>query len=124
MEEQGSGISCQGSAAPQTLRFPAHKCGLYLTHNEHKDIYQPLAKWLVDREFDDIDLGPEDREECIRTDSLWHLQWFPDTPVGHYSIYGPTLESVLQAAADAEAEILARSAKTEVAYQKMIKTAD
>lgn len=27
------------------MNFPPHKCGLYLTHNEHRDHYKTVAEW-------------------------------------------------------------------------------
>ena len=35
--------------------------------------------------------SPEERQECCNTNSIWTLQWYPDTPVGFYSISAPTL---------------------------------
>jgi hypothetical protein len=43
-------------------------------------------------------ITPEDRAECLRTDSLWVLQWYPNTPIGFYRVAGPTLERVLELA--------------------------
>lgn len=73
--------------------FPGHKCGLYLTHNEHRDLYEPLAEFIVDRDIKFADDAA--RQRAIDTDELWTLQWYPDTPVGFYFVAASTLEEVL-----------------------------
>ena len=79
------------------MKLPDHKAGLYLSHQEHKTSYEPVEEYL-----DFLDDAPEDwespeaREEAIRTDSLWSLQWYPDTPVGFRQIHAPTLEGLLR----------------------------
>lgn len=80
------------------MEFPDHKCGLRLIHNEHKNVYENLAERLEDDYYEDM--TAEDKMECIRTDSLWTLHWYPDTPVGFYSVNGSTLERVLELASN------------------------
>jgi hypothetical protein len=80
-------------------RFPAHKCGLHLTHNDYKDNYETINQvFAEDSQGYYSDMTPEDKAECIRTDSLWTLHWYPDTPVGFFVVHGPTLERVLELA--------------------------
>jgi hypothetical protein len=78
--------------------LPKHKCSLHLTHNQHKDYYETLERWLDSREGTDqaeFDwVSPEEREKAIREDSVWELQWYPDTPVGSYSIAASSLEAL------------------------------
>jgi hypothetical protein len=38
--------------------------------------------------------SPEERQECCNTNSVWTLQWYPETPIGSYSISAPTLEKL------------------------------
>jgi hypothetical protein len=78
--------------------FPAHKCGLYLTHNQHRDYYEPLDEYLSEREFADTFESPEAMQRAIDTDEHWHLQWYPDTPVGFCHVSAPTLAEVLRLA--------------------------
>ena len=35
--------------------------------------------------------SPEERQECIDTNSIWVLHWYPDTPIGSYTLSAPTL---------------------------------
>lgn len=79
------------------MNFPEHKCGLYLTHNEHLDQREELQEKLQQEYYSDM--APEDRAECLRTNSLWTLHWYSNTPVGFNVVHGPTLERVLELAA-------------------------
>ncbi len=84
-----------------SITLPPHKCGLYLSHNEHRDMYQSLAEFLADMESlrSELDWATEtSKERCIATNELWQLQWYPDTPIGSYCIFGATLDEVLAAA--------------------------
>lgn len=78
------------------MKLPSHKASLTLTHNDHKDGYEDLREKLSDDYY--RDMSPEDKAECIRTDSLWTLHWYPNTPVSFYVVHGPTLERVLELA--------------------------
>jgi len=84
------------------MKLPRHKCGLYLTHNEHRDDYQTALQGIEKYELicdHELDWAtPDARERCIATNELWQLQWYPDTPIGSYSVFGATLEEVLKAA--------------------------
>ena len=82
------------SAAKQ-MNFPAHKGAMYITHNDHKSAYQPLGEWIEDQndrfEFE----NDEAKARCLATDELWELQWYPETPVGFYSVAAPTFEEAV-----------------------------
>lgn len=81
-----------------TLKLPrgiAHT----LEHNEHKAVYESILLHLREN---DIHMTQEDRDECVRTDELWSLFWHPDTPVGSCCVYAPTLERLLELAAEQE----------------------
>jgi hypothetical protein len=84
--------------------LPKHKAGLFLTHNEHKDYYETVEQYMESAfGIDKKDfISPEDYQKCIDTDELWELQWYPNTPVGFYVVYGSTLEGVLQRAMEIE----------------------
>jgi hypothetical protein len=82
------------------MNLPTHKCGLYLTHNEHRDCYEPLADFIDTREglADDFE-SPLEFRRSLETDELWVLQWYPETPVGFNRVAAATLEDVLRLAA-------------------------
>lgn len=77
------------------MKLPEHKCGLYLTHNEHRDLYQKLEKWIVDNDATEDFADDAARQRAIETDECWVLQWYPDTPVGFFRVAAPTLEEAL-----------------------------
>ncbi len=78
------------------MNFPFHKCGLYLTHNEHKDYYQKVEDWIKEVDYDWKD--EESKMRAIYNDEVWTLHWYPDTPIGSYAVAAPTLEELLEQA--------------------------
>ena len=74
--------------------LPRHKCGLFITHNEHRDYYQTVAQFLEDREPHEDEII--DRAALLAGDELWQFQWYPDTPIGSYTLYAPTLEAIIE----------------------------
>lgn len=82
--------------------FPKHKCGLHLTHNQHKDYYETVEKYFENPWMENWNIPEDEKKKMIETDEIWELQWYPDTPVGFYKVMGSTLESVLQQAKKVE----------------------
>jgi len=79
--------------------FPKHKCGLYLQHNPHLDIYETVERWLKD--YDDMYNFRKGHEEiCIRNNEIWTLQWYPDTPIGFIAVASYSLKELLKMAMD------------------------
>lgn len=80
------------------IDLPEHKCGLFLTHNEHRNYYETVETYLKNREEMCTPTWSHEtaRAECIESDELWALQWYPDTPVGSYVVWGPTVAAVLR----------------------------
>jgi hypothetical protein len=70
--------------------LPKHECGLYLTHNEHRDMYETIEEYYDCHDF----VSPEELKKAIAEDSVWVLQWYPDTPIGSYSILASSLEAL------------------------------
>lgn len=83
------------------IKFPEHKAGLTLMHNEHKSLYETAEQYLNSREdyFDDEAFATDtSKQRCIETNEIWELHWYPNTPVGFNNIVGATLEEVLEKA--------------------------
>lgn len=76
--------------------LPPHKASLHLTHNDHKAVYESAVEFLADMEADDF-IAPDERERCIAADSIWELQWYPDTPVGFCRLISASLTDLLTA---------------------------
>lgn len=51
------------------------------------DEYKPGDDWISE----------EDRAEALEKNSVWSIQWYPDTPVGFYSKYASSLPKLLEA---------------------------
>jgi hypothetical protein len=80
------------------MNLPAHKCGLFLTHNEHRDVYQSPADWIRENELYEF-ASEEAKQRAIATDEIWTLHWYPETPISFNAIAAPTLEELLELAA-------------------------
>ena len=39
-------------------------------------------------------VSPEELKKAIAEDSVWILHWYPDTPIGSYSILASSLEAL------------------------------
>ncbi|MBP2661952.1 MAG: hypothetical protein H6Q69_4984 [Firmicutes bacterium] len=87
------------------MKLPKHKCGLYLTHNNHKDYYLTATQAIEDEEKDECPVcweNEESKQEARDTNEIWTLQWYPETPIGSYHIAAPTLEKLLKFAEKVE----------------------
>ena len=73
-----------------TLNLPPHECGLYLIHNEHRDVYQSVEEFYGKDWF----VSEEEWQKAIKEDSVWALQWYPHTPVGFQRFCASTLEGL------------------------------
>jgi hypothetical protein len=85
------------------MNLPKHKCGLYLEHNHHRDIYESAKVWLEDNDNHEWK-SEDDKQRAIATDEIWTLQWYPHTPVGFISIAAPTLDELLAWAMEIDVE--------------------
>jgi len=76
--------------------LPDHKCGLHLTHNEHRDYRQTVEAWEEDTPGGSVYwVSEEERKKAQETDELWTLQWYPETPVGFCFIAASSLIAIL-----------------------------
>jgi hypothetical protein len=92
------------------VKLPEHKCGLYLNHNEHRDVRVPLADFIEDDDAlrDYAFASEEAKQVSIARDELWTLQWYPETPIGSYKVAAPTLEELLARAEECDKAISLR----------------
>lgn len=75
--------------------LPSHKCGLYIEHNSHKD-YHISTMEKLDELFNENEIDKDEYEQMLLHDSIWKVQWYPDTPIGFYVEYSHSLESLLE----------------------------
>ena len=76
------------------------KCGVFLSINEHRDYYQTADEALKEKEDFECppEIEPEVRKAMAETNTIIHLQFYPDTPIGSYSIYHYDLDAALDEA--------------------------
>lgn len=86
------------------MQFPEHKCGLYLTHNDHRDYYETAETRIDDLKQKDEFPSAEDYQKAVDTNDYWCLQWYPTTPIGSYAICGTDLDALLARALRIEQE--------------------
>jgi hypothetical protein len=70
--------------------LPEHKCGLHLSHNEHRDVYEPVEQFYDADDF----TSEEEWHKAVAEDSVWVLHWYPNTPIGFTRIAASTLEAI------------------------------
>lgn len=73
--------------------LPEHKCGLHLTHNGHKNVYESIQDYYDCKDF----VSPEEYIKAIDENSVWVLQWDPETPVGFHIVAASSLEAIKDA---------------------------
>lgn len=67
---------------------------IYISYNDHSVNYE-TARDCYDYEENGTWVSQEDKQRALDTNSVWNIQWYPDTPIGSYSVYGSSLTSVL-----------------------------
>lgn len=82
------------------IDFPAHKASLHLTHNDHLANYRTVAEAIEEEDYGythDCWINAEQKQKAIEINECWHLQWYPDTPVGFCSQSAADLDALLKA---------------------------
>lgn len=79
------------------MTIPKH-LSLTIEHNPHKTVYQSALQWFQDRESldPDPDYSEETKKQCIAQDSIWTIQYYPDTPIGFHFAVAPNLEELFE----------------------------
>lgn len=75
--------------------IPKHDCGMFLSHNENRSSYMSVAKWIDTLGIEDDEwVSIEEKAKAVATESVWCLQWYPDTPVGFYRVFASSVEAI------------------------------
>ncbi len=82
-----------------TLLINRCKCGVHLTVNDHRDVYETAKQAIQNMEslghtVDDDDV----RAKMIELDTIVDLHFYPDTPVGFYKVLHYDLDMALDIA--------------------------
>ncbi len=78
--------------------MPEHKCGLYLSHNQHLGFYANIADYIRPRKWV-VWKDNESKQRVIDTGEIWELQWYPKTLEAFYCVAAPTLPELLELSA-------------------------
>jgi hypothetical protein len=84
-----------------TIKWPAHKASMHLTHNDHLAYYKTVQQAIEDGDFgysEECWVSPEQKQKAIDTNECWFIQWYPDTPVGFCLLAAADLAPLLSAA--------------------------
>lgn len=73
------------------------KAGVMLCANDHKLNYQSVEDYFSDCRFANEELPPEVMREMVATDTVYCLQFYPDTPIGSYALYDSQVGRLLKA---------------------------
>ena len=74
----------------------ACKCEVILTVRENETSYQSIEEYLSLICPDPDDADKFGIEQCIEAGIIYQLQAYPDTPIGFYCAFGPSLEGVVE----------------------------
>jgi hypothetical protein len=73
------------------------KCGIYLTINEHRDMYQTVEEAFEEHQNrgEPIDVDDDIKQQMIATNTMVRLQCYPDTPIGFYQVWHYAVDGAL-----------------------------
>lgn len=78
------------------------KCSFCIDVNNHKDDYQTVQEWYeqaLENEFiDNKDVDKEMIKEMIKNNTVVKIQFYPDTPIGSYTIHHYNLQEAINIA--------------------------
>ena len=77
------------------------KCGVYVLVNMHRDVYETAEEWweredMIGDSLSDTPL--EVRANMIRLDTVFDVQFYPDSPVSFYRVVHYDLDAALEEA--------------------------
>ena len=99
-------LAAEGFSIVETETWPAHKGAMHITHNEHKSNYQSAEEWALendDRHYADW-ISDDERAKAIAEDSIWTLQWYPETPVGFCCVAASSFEALMRSTREGKTE--------------------
>ena len=84
------------------MKFPPHKASMTITHNQHKDYYQDITKYIQEEERENHFNWPNDKERelAIATNEIWEVHWYPKTPIGFHCVVAATFDKALEFACE------------------------
>ena len=74
------------------------KCSVTLNVNDYRDCYQTIKEAIEEENRNEPIIEPELAERMIKENMFISLQFYPDTPIGFYKVYGTTFKEVVDKA--------------------------
>ena len=73
---------------------------IYIEYNEHKGDYKTASEWVEEQDEDSLKewVSKEQRDKAVQNDTVWRIQWYPDTPIGFYVLYAADLAPLIEKA--------------------------
>lgn len=65
-------------------------------NDEHAPNYMTAAEWELDERGGDW-VSDTERERALADNTVWSIQWYPQTPVGFHRLKASSLSALLQA---------------------------
>jgi hypothetical protein len=70
---------------------------LSISFNEHASSYLTVEKAIEYGDYERVQwISDGERAKAIELNSVWVLQWYPDTPIGSHTIGASTLTACLE----------------------------
>jgi len=78
------------------------KAAVYVEVNAHKDIYKSVEQYIEDEGYLEVkqDAGSEIISEMIKRDTIIQIYFYPDTPIGFYTVWHCDLDMALDKCID------------------------
>lgn len=80
-----------------SIKLP--KCiALTIEINPQKVYYQTAEQWInerIERNNEPDFMSEDDKQLCIKNNTIVSVFWYPSTPIGHCEVVGSSLENIL-----------------------------
>lgn len=78
------------------------KCGVYVSVNSHRDVYESAEIFLSDMstqgDHEGLEIDPAVKAKMIETNTVVQVQFYPNTPISFYVIRHHDLDAALDLA--------------------------
>lgn len=68
---------------------------LYISFNDHSSNYDTATDAVNDYDDSDDWVSSEEKQKALANNTVWKLQWYPNTPVGFCTKRASSLEALL-----------------------------
>jgi hypothetical protein len=75
-----------------------NRCGVFLTVNQHRDYYQSAADAIAEININERKIHKDIEKIMIEKNQIIELQFYPDTPIGSYTLYHYDIDLILDEA--------------------------